>query len=60
MPVDYEAARKLLDATFAQAEQDLLEGRTPSIPGELQSAFDTIFRSSTQAWRRTSVHRWTE
>lgn len=55
MPLDYGAARGLLDHVFSQAEQDLLHQRTPGIPQTLHEHFDAIFRSKTQAYREVLV-----
>ena len=51
MPIDYTAARILLEDNFPFAEQNLLENRTPPIPPKLEVFFQTIFRSRTQAYR---------
>ena len=51
MPIDYAAASKLLERLFLEVEQDLLAGRKPSAPTGTGEAFETIFRSGTQAYR---------
>lgn len=48
---DYDAARKLLADTFAQAEADLLEGSPPAVLQGIAAACNQVFRSSTQAFR---------
>ncbi|MCL4534390.1 MAG: hypothetical protein M1370_04430 [Bacteroidetes bacterium] len=51
MPVDYNAARHLLEKIFTCAELDLLEGSAPPIGEHIRAACDTLFNSRTQAYR---------
>ncbi len=51
MPIDYEAARRLLEELFAQAEAHVIQGSSPSAPELIRDACDLIFRSRTQAYR---------
>lgn len=52
MPVNYEEARRLLDANFASAEEEFLNGRQPADPGvQARNAIDRVFASTTQAYR---------
>lgn len=51
MPIDYDAARKLLDEVFGQAENDLLQGLPPSVDDRLRVACGELFGSRTQAYR---------
>ena len=51
MPIDYDAARDILEATFAEAETNLLAGTVPTAPSYLIENCDVIFRSNTQAYR---------
>jgi len=55
MPIDYEAAGRLLEQTFSECENDLLRQVAPKIQAELQQPFETIFASRTQAYRETLV-----
>jgi hypothetical protein len=55
VPIDYEAARGLVDQLFSEAEEDLLRQTTPGIPEALSEHFETIFRSNTQAYREVLV-----
>lgn len=49
--IDYASARTLLDATFADAEIDLLQGTAPEVSAEVRAACEVLFRSATQAYR---------
>lgn len=51
MPIDYVAARKLLDEVFALAEDDLLKDVQPTLSEPVRLACDVLFRSRTQAYR---------
>jgi hypothetical protein len=51
MPIDYEAARELLERAFVASEEDLLRQTVPQIPEELSGPFAAIFSSTTQAYR---------
>ncbi len=51
MPLDYDAARSLLNDLFIEAEQDLLSHRTPEVPPQIQEACELVFASKTQAYR---------
>ena len=51
MPIDYGAARDLLERVFVEAEADLLRQSEPEIPPALQEPFAEIFASRTQAYR---------
>jgi len=51
MPVDYDAARALLDETFRGVEADLLRDQAPTAPAGTAEAFQRIFDSATQAYR---------
>lgn len=51
MPIDYEAARELLETEFARIEGELLDGKQQKISAERQADFDTIFQSRTQSYR---------
>lgn len=51
MPINSEEARELLDNTFLQAEQNLLQGSMPKVSEQIRSACDVLFRSRTQAYR---------
>lgn len=51
MPVDYDDARQLLSDIFTEAEDDLLRGSAPVISDQFRAYCDTLFRSSTQAYR---------
>lgn len=55
MPIDYEAALKLLDDAFERAEASLLNRPVDIISANLREAFDLIFASSTQAYREGLV-----
>ena len=55
MPIEYEAARGLLDELFSETEQDLLRHTAPAIHEGLAPHFDTLFRSKTQAYREALV-----
>jgi len=55
VPLDYEAARGLLDQLFSEAEQDLLCETAPSLPEGLAEHFEIVFRSNTQAYREVLV-----
>jgi hypothetical protein len=55
MPVDYEAARDLLERAFVGSEEDLLRQTTPEIPEQLHQPFEAIFLSPTQAYREALV-----
>lgn len=49
--IDHEAAREILEKSFANVESGYLRGRTVASPPDLEEAFDHIFDSSTQALR---------
>lgn len=52
MPVDFQAARQLLDRTFADVEQELLQGKHPPDVSEgFKVPCDIVFQSKTQAYR---------
>ena len=51
MPIDYAAARELVENLFAQAESDLLAGAAPKAIASLVNNCDVIFQSRTQAYR---------
>jgi hypothetical protein len=51
MPIDYEGAREILREQFREAEDRLLTGRLPVAPGSTEAPFETVFASSTQAYR---------
>jgi len=51
MPVNYESATKLLEATFAEAESALLARATPEVSEQFRSACEVLFGSPTQAYR---------
>jgi len=51
MPIDYDAARELLNEVFGQAESDLLRQSAPSVSERVRIACDELFRSHTQAYR---------
>lgn len=51
MPFGYERASAILEEFFATAESYLLQSGIPEHPGELDAHFDTLFQSSTQAYR---------
>ena len=51
MPIDYDAARDILEASFAEAENYLLTDRSPPLFPDLVSSCDVIFDSRTQAYR---------
>jgi hypothetical protein len=55
MPIDYDAARSLLEDIFALAEGDLLQRAVPEIPEDIRPAFDIMFSSNTQAYREALV-----
>src|SRR5688572_6476996 len=55
MPIDYEAARQLLEETFLESEDDLLRLTVPLVPASLNRPFETIFSSGTQAFREALV-----
>ena len=55
MPVDYDAARVLLDETFGDVEADMLRNQIPTAPAGTAEAFRTIFDSATQAYREAIV-----
>jgi SacI restriction endonuclease len=50
--IDYKSARELLNAEFSEVERMALEGQgQPKIRGSISKLFDSIFESSTQAYR---------
>lgn len=51
MPINYDAARELLNEVFGQAESDLLRRSPPTVSKQVRVACDELFRSSTQAYR---------
>jgi len=55
MPIDYEAARALLDETFRDVEADILRNQTPKAPAGTSEAFQAVFESATQAFREALV-----
>lgn len=55
MPVDYDAARVLLEESFTEAERHLLENRIPPISPNLEQQLLAIFASNTQAYREVLV-----
>ncbi|MCL4460055.1 MAG: restriction endonuclease, SacI family [Chloroflexi bacterium] len=50
-PIDYNAARNLLDREFAEVESQFLQGTSQQSKSSLMPHFDIIFRSQTQAYR---------
>jgi hypothetical protein len=50
-PIHYVTAQTQLAQEFARVEEQVLNGNVPTLPEELVRHFDTIFRSSTQAYR---------
>ena len=51
MPIDYDAAREVLEAAFAEAENYLLTNRLPQSIPDLVANCDVLFTSKTQAYR---------
>ncbi len=51
MPIDYDAARKLLEDIFAQAESGLLQCSPIPVDESISVACDELFNSNTQAYR---------
>jgi hypothetical protein len=51
LPLDYEAAKALLDATFPQAEVDFAAVTPPNADATFREACDAVFHSDTQAYR---------
>jgi hypothetical protein len=52
MPLDYAAARELLEGTFGKVEQHAVQGRKlPQASQEFERACDRVFASRTQAYR---------
>jgi len=49
--INYDNAREALERAFREAEQAHMGGAAPSVPAKLREAYDTIFASSTQAYR---------
>jgi hypothetical protein len=50
-PIDYSAAKNLLEQGFIQVESQFLQGTYQQVDPSLISHFDTIFQSRTQAYR---------
>jgi hypothetical protein len=56
MPViDYESARKILEAEFSRVEAETIEGKTRDLAKRQRRHFDSIFQSQTQAYREVLV-----
>jgi len=53
MPIDYPAARQLLEEVLIGAETDLLQEEVPQASAEVREACTVIFESNTQAYRET-------
>ena len=53
--IDYNVARELLEAEFANAEQDFLTNARPNVPSLIVAATDSIFASGTQAFREALI-----
>jgi hypothetical protein len=53
MPIDYPAARQLLEEALIGAEADLLQEEAPQASAEVREACTVIFESNTQAYRET-------
>jgi hypothetical protein len=51
MPIDYTAAKSLLDNQFRDIENELLAGHAPEAPNAFEESFGDIFASTTQAYR---------
>lgn len=53
--LDYDAARTLLDSSFAEVERAAADGKdlAPFVPDEVKAACAAVFASSTQAYRET-------
>lgn len=51
MPIDYSAARTLLEETLAEVETAHFAGSIPLVAPEVSQAFDLVFASTTQAYR---------
>ena len=51
MPIDHDVARDLLESACTQAEKHLLDGTTPKVVPSFAANCDTIFQSTTQAYR---------
>lgn len=56
MPVDYPAARDLLDRKLQEVSHDILdENPAPEVPPDLSAHLDAVFQSRTQAYREVLV-----
>ena len=56
MPVNYEAARILLNTLFSEAERALLSGiECVPVPEDMAESVETVFHSHTQAYREVLV-----
>lgn len=51
MQVDYEASRQVLRKCMASAQSALLNNKPPSVPANFQQTCNSLFSSSTQAYR---------
>jgi len=54
-PIDYAAARSLLEAVFATAETDFSDCRRADVPPIIEAATDQLMRSATQAYREVLI-----
>lgn len=55
MPIDYAAARSLLEQALAEVEAAMLQGAEPACAEGIREAVDRIFQSGTQAYREVLV-----
>lgn len=55
MPIDYDAARKILTTEYEAAEELFREDRQVTLPDGVREAIAGVFRSRTQAYREALV-----
>lgn len=55
MALDYEEAKETLASAFAEAEEDYRRNQIETVPGEVEAASATLFKSNTQAFREALV-----
>lgn len=53
--IDYKVAKKLLESEFTKVESQFLKGTPQKIKPSLETYFDTIIRSRTQAYREVLI-----
>lgn len=51
MPIDYDGAKKILEAIFNSLEANMLHGIVPKVDEKVRDACDVIYKSYTQAYR---------